>query len=140
MSTPTNYNEIFKCFIKNCGVNTSKLPASDIGKYDMITNAIRHYNTIISEYDDVGRLSGDNQAELINVLLDDTRLLILAYCIKYVHLENQLVGFQELWSPFQKEVGIKDYRSQVQGRENTLERTSQKIIELLTSLEDGSIM
>lgn len=136
----TSYDQIYQCFIDNCGVDTGKLPQTDEGKYNMIINAVKHYNSQISEYDAIGKLVCDNSTEIINVELDDTRLLILAYCLKYVYLENQLVGFEELWSPFQKEVGIKDYRSQIQGRENTLVRTEHKITELLTSIEDASIM
>lgn len=136
----SSYDDIYQCFIDNCGVDTSRLPSTDQGKYNMIVNAARHYNSRISDEDIVGKIICDNIAETINADLDDTRMLILAFCIKYVYLENQLVGFEELWSPFQKEVGVKDYRSQVQGRENTLERVEQKITELLTNIEDPDIM
>jgi len=136
----TTYDDIFTCFLENTGVDISRLPQTDVGKYEMIHNAIRHYNSKISDLDEVGKLTYDDDTEKINVKLDDTRLLILAYCMKYVYLENELVAFQALWSPFQREIGIKDYRSQVQGRENTLQRTEQKIYEFLSVIEDKSIM
>lgn len=133
----THYDDIIKCFINNCGVDTSRLPKTDEKIYDMIQNAIDHYNVYLK---DESPVSGNNEVETLNVKLDSARLLILAYCLKYVYLENELVGFQELWSPFQQDIGVKDYRSQVSGRENTLKRTNDKIIELLTSIEDRSIM
>jgi len=66
--------------------------------------------------------------------------LILAYCIKYTYLENQLIEFEEIWSPFQKEVGLKNYKDQVNSRERTLERTKNKIIELISNIEDRNLM
>lgn len=131
------YDQIFQCFIDNTGVDTSRLPNDQEKIYDMINNGARHYNTYFDEEEWV---VCDNDTETINKNLDGTQLLIYAYCLKYVYLENQLVGFEELWSPFQNEIGIKDYKSQVQGRESTLERTNKKIIELITSTEDPSIM
>jgi hypothetical protein len=132
----TTYDEIFESFLNNCGVDTSRLPTNE-SIYQMIENAINHYNVFLK---DETPIICDDNTETINVKLDGARLLILAYCLKYVYLENELVGFQELWSPFQKEVGIKDYRGQVSGRENTLKRTTDKIIELVSSIEDKSIM
>jgi hypothetical protein len=137
----TTYDEILKFFILNCGTDTSKLP-TDVEKiYDIIRNGVSHYNTYISHDDKYGKLLCDDTTETLNVNIDnDTRLLVLAYCIKYVQLENQLVEFEELWSPFQGDIGISNYNSQIKGRENTLERTKQKIIELVSSIEDKSIM
>lgn len=136
----TSYDEIFECFLENCGIDTSMLPTTNEAIYRMIKNAVRHYNTYIPKSDKIGAVSCDDDEERINVKLDDARLLILAYCLKYVYLENQLVGFQELWSPFIKEIGFKDYKAQVEGRENTLKRTKNKIIELIGLIEDLSIM
>lgn len=133
----TSYDDIFTTFIENTGIDTAKLPTDTNKIHEMIQNAIKHYNVYLK---DESPIIGDNLTETINVNLDNARLLIMAYCIKYVYLENQLVGFEELWSPFQQDVGVKDYRGQIQGREKTLERTKQKIIELLTSIEDRSIM
>lgn len=137
----TSYDDIFECFINNCGVSTDNLPKSNEGKYSMINNAVDHYNSLISSEDSLGKIVCDNMTEFINLTLDGTRLLILVYCMKYVYLENDLVAFEELWSPFIKEGGgIQQYKSQTTSRENTLVRIEQKINQLLTSIEDASIM
>lgn len=132
----TTYDDIFECFIENTGVDTTQLPTEQEKIYGMIHNGIIHYNTKLDD----GDINYDDISESIDTELDDKRILMLAYCIKYVYLENELVGFQELWTPFQKEIGIKNYKAQVTGREKTLERTDQKIIELITKIEDQSIM
>lgn len=136
----TTYDDIIECFIENCGIDTSKLPTSNENLYNIIKNAVRHYNTRIDEGDIVGELVADDTNEILNAQLDDTRLLLLAYCLKYIYLENQLVGFEELWAPFQQEIGFKNYKDQITGRERTLQRTEQKIYEYLSKIEDKEIM
>lgn len=133
----THYDDLFQAFIDNCGIDTSRLPTDSEKLYEMIKNSARHYNVYLK---DEGIVVCNDDEETINKELDDIRLLIFAYCMKYVYLENQLVGFQELWSPFQNDFGIRNYKSQVDGRENTLERTKQKIVELVTSIEDVDFM
>lgn len=133
----TTYDEIFECFLKNTGIDTTRLPTTDEAIYAIINNGVSHYNVYLK---DEVPIKCDDSSETINVTLDSTRLLILAYCIKYVYLENQLVGFEELWSPFQNDLGIKNYKSQIQARQDTLDRTKQMITQLLTSTEDASIM
>lgn len=134
----TTYDDVFQCFILNTGIDTSRLPTEDYKIHHMITNGINHYNFRVDKID--GSISGNNATEKLNTQLDGVRLLLLAYCIKYVHLENQLVEFEELWTPFQRDLGFKNYRDQIVGRENTLKRTEQKIIEYLSELEDKSLM
>lgn len=134
----TNYDQIYSVFVDNCGVDTSTLPSDDEGKYKIIRNGARHYNTKVD--DGETKLVCDDDTESINIELDDTRLLILAFCMKYTQLENELVKFEQIWQPFTKEMGQKFYGEQIKGRESTLERVERKIIELLTDLDSGSIM
>lgn len=134
----TSYDEIFECFKENCRVDDATLPYDDEGKYAMIHNAIRHYNSRVDKTEI--KLKYDDMMEQINIQLDDTRLLLLAFCMRYAELENNLIEFQQVWQSFQKEVGQKFYREQISGRENTLDRTEKRIRELLTELDSGSIM
>lgn len=134
----TSYDDIYSTFLDNCGVDTSTLPNTNDGKYQMIRNGVRHYNSKVDDYET--KIICNDIMEEINIELDDTRLLILAFCIKYTLLENQLINFEQVWQPFTKDIGQKFYREQISGRENMLDRTERKIIELLTDLDSGSIM
>lgn len=133
----TSYDEIFQCFLSNCGIDTSELPEDQQMIYAMIKNGIRHYNNIIEEE---YIIVADDTTETINMQLDDTHMLILAYSIRYTYLENQLIGFEEIWHTFQKEIGFKNYKDQITSRQATLERTKNKIIELISNIEDKNIM
>lgn len=136
----TTYDEIFTCFIENCGVDVENLPESDEGKYNMIQNSALHYNVIIDSGDETGEITCSDESETIDKKLDGTRLLILAYCLRYNVLDNQLVGFEELWHPHQKEYGTKNYREQISARQRTLGRTNFKLVELLRKIDNPSLM
>ncbi|APR02491.1 TPA: hypothetical protein ACXDAY_002073 [Clostridium botulinum] len=133
----TSYDEIFESFLLNCGIDTSELPKDQNKIYSIINNAVNHYNNFMEEdyY-----ITTNNETETIDKRLDGSCLLILAHCIKYTHLENQLIEFEEIWSPFQKEIGFKNYKDQIASREKTLERTKNKIIELISNIEDRNLM
>lgn len=136
----TTYDDIFQCFLENCGIDPSRLPTDETLIYNLIKNAIRYYNAEIDELDNVGKLTYDDSTEEINVALDDIRLLLLAFCLKYIYLENQLIEFQEIWTPFQQEIGFRNYREQVSGREATLSRAKQDITKYLFRLENVNLM
>ncbi|MGJ0846630.1 hypothetical protein ACR77J_08070 [Tissierella praeacuta] len=136
----TTYDEIFQCFLENCGVDPSRLPTDEEKIYDLIKNAIRYYNAEIDILDAVGKLSYNDTLEEINVTLDDTRMMLLVYCLKYIYLENQLIEFQEIWSPYQQELGFRNYKDQVGGRERSLERVRQDILKYLFRIENKDII
>lgn len=132
----TSYDEIFTCFIENCKGSQRNIPTTNEGKYAMIHNAIRHYeNKMEDEF-----ITYDDMTETINKKLDNSRLLILAYCIKLIYHENELTEFTSIYSTLQKEIGFKDYREQIKARESNITRTEQKITELITNIENFTIM
>ena len=134
--TPTSYDDIFTCFLENCKIQNKNLPSTDEGKYAMIHNACRHYTNKMEEE----ALKCDDILETIDKELDDSRLLILAYCIKLVYLENAVTEFTDVFSVFQKEIGIKDYQAQVKARQYNVSTTEHKIIELMTNMQGFSVM
>ena len=134
--TLTSYDSIFTCFLENCKIQSKNLPTTDIGKYAMIHNACRHYSNKMEEFE----LKWDDLTETLTVELDSNRLLILAYCIKLVYLENAVTEFTDIFSVFQKELGINNYNSQVKARQYNVLTTEHKIIELMTNMQGFSVM
>lgn len=134
----TTYDMIWQCFYDNCGVDHETLPQTDEGKYILIKSGTRHYNTVVDPSED--KIVCDDMLEEINIELDETRLTILAFCMRYRFLENELIQYEQTWQPFSNEVGQKFYNYQIQGRETTLEKTKQEIIRLLTSIDKMSYL
>lgn len=131
----TTYDDIFDCFTDNFQVDSNLLPQTDEGKYRMINNAIKHYNNKMQD-----NIKCENTTETINRELDDDNLLVVAHYIKLIYLQNDLSDFLSIYSTFQKEIGFKDYKDQLQGRERQIEKLEDKIDELITNMEDDSIM
>lgn len=134
--TLSSYDSIFTCFLENCKIQSKNLPTTSEGKYAMIHNACRHYTNKMEEY---GLLWNDS-TESLTVELDSNRLLILAYCMKLVYMENAVTEFTDVWSVFQKELGINNFQAQVKAKQYNVESAEQKIIELMTNMQGFSVM
>lgn len=133
----TTYDDIWQTFVDNCML-TDIIPTTDESRYILIHNGIKRYNSSVSGNE--LKLTYDDTLEIINTTLDDTRLLLLAYCIRYTFLENELISFEQIWQSFSKDVGIKFYGDQIKGREATLQRTKQEISQLLLNIESYSFL
>lgn len=134
----TTYDTIWRCFYDFSGVEKSSLPQTDDGKYILINNGCMHYNTLIDKGET--KIKCDDYMENINMVLDDDRLLLLAYCMKYRFLENEDVRFKQMWQPFSNDVGQKFYREQISGRKETLDNTKAEITRLLNNLDNMSYL
>lgn len=131
----TSYDEIFTCFLENTKMVNNNIPTDIDRKHEMIHNACRFYENKMGEV-----IAWDDILETINKELNNSEMLIMAYCLKRIYHENALTEFTSIWSGFTKEVGIKDYKSQVDAKQNDINRTEHKIDELITNIEDASIM
>lgn len=134
----TTYNQIWECFVNNCMVDIAMLPQTDEGKYILISEGCRYYNTLIDDAE--VNLKNNNELEKINVKLDDKRILLLAYCIRYKFLENEKIRFEQVWQPLSRDIGIKSYRDQINSRKETLDKTEREINRLLSRIDTMSFL
>lgn len=133
-----SYDELWKIFVLNCQVDKSTLPQTEQGQYDLIFSGIEYYNTLVE--DDEIAIIGNEYTEQININKDGKknakRLRLIAYCMRYRFLENQLLRYEEIWQPLMADLGQKNYRDQVSARKETLYKTEREIIRLLNRLDD----
>lgn len=132
----TTYDDIFKCFMDNCRPDNFRIPSTNEGKYRMIKNGIMFFN---NKMDGV-ILEANDLTETVNSKMTNDELLILAYCMRYNYFQCELDDFISVYSMFQKEIGFKDYKDQLKGREFILQRTEQQITELISNIQDKNIM
>lgn len=138
----TTYDEIWECFLENCGYNSSDIPKSNERRYSMICNAVKYYNNKMEKYEDsfqVGLIC-NNTTETINKKLDDNEMLILANILKLIFLKNKQTEFTSTWSVFSKEMGLNNYRDQVKSKEEIVNKQEEEIDDLITNvLEEWEI-
>lgn len=122
----TSYDQIWTTFLNNCKVSDIDLPQTNEGKYEMIKNALSHFNNRMRE-----NITADDSTELLSVDLDNDSMLILAHFIRYHFLINEKTFFQTLFQPFEKDIGLKNFGSQLRSLESSVseeEKTIDKII------------
>lgn len=129
----TSYDEIWECFLENCGYDYSEIPQTDERRYSMIKNAINYYNQKAKKYEGriVGGLVPDDMMEQLNKKINSTELLIIANILGYIICKNKLVEFTSVYGTFAKEMGFKDYKAQVEGRQVEVARFESEISRLI---------
>jgi hypothetical protein len=121
----TTYDTIWTTFLNKCKLQDIDLPQEQDKIYDSIHGAILSFNNRLPEsiitYFDV--------SEMVDHDLSDNDLLVLAHYIRLDILSNQLTYFTTVWQPFEGDIGLKNYTSQlvtlrtiVENEENTIER------------------
>lgn len=128
----TSYDTIWISFLNNCKSSDIDLPQEPDKIYDTIHNAIRHFNNRMRD-----ELSWDDALEQVDRELSNDHLLILSHYIRLIFLINQKTYFQNLWQPFQKDVGFKNFSTQLKSLEFSITEQQGTIDRLiLNSLED----
>jgi len=138
----TSYDELYEAFLLNCGYDFDELPQTEEMRYMMIRNAARVYNQQAKKYS--GRMTGNiicnDITELLNVKLTSNEILIFAYMMAEILASTKLVEFSSLYSTFAKEMGMKDYKAQVDARRYTVERFKEKYTSIIEDEIDSFVM
>jgi hypothetical protein len=127
----TSYDQVWETFLNNCKVSDIDLPQTPEQIIAQLKNAVMHFNnkfrTNIECYDELEELSEE---------LDNDYLLILAHYIRLIFLRNQKTFFEALWQPFSKDVGLKNFGTQLKSLEVSIKEQERTIDNLVANMED----
>jgi hypothetical protein len=127
----TTYDELWTTFLNRCKISDIDLPQSDEKIYDTIHGAVLSFNNRLR--DDLGY---DDTTEQFDRQLNNDELLILAHYIRHHILENQLIFFTNTWQPFQQDIGIKNFSTQLKTLEELVAKEERKIDSLIINTMD----
>lgn len=127
----TNYDKVYSTFLDNCMVSDIDLPKTPEQIYRMINNAVLLFNNDMRT-----SITCDDSNELLSIELTEDDLLILAHFIRLAFLKNQLTLYVSTWQPFDKDMGIRNYRSQVQALQRVVKDTEEDIKKLKRNMEE----
>jgi hypothetical protein len=127
----TSYDQIWQTFLNNCKVSDIDLPQTNERIYEEIRNATMRFNNRLRT-----KLVCDDTTETISEELSEDYLLILAHYIRLNFLVNQKTYFESLWQPFQKDVGLKNFSTQLKSLETSITKQEQRIDSLIINMED----
>ena len=128
----TTYDEVYSLFMDISRTDSFNLPQTDDERYALINAGRLTYNNKT-----FGKVMQDDILEEFSEELDGNQQLLLANCMKLVCFDNLLADFISTYSLFQKEIGFKDYASQLKGREAYVARQERIIKELLFSMMES---
>lgn len=127
----TTYDTVWETFLNKCKIDDLDLPTSEEAIYRTIKNAILTFNMKLED-----NLSGDNENEVLSRELNNNELLLLAHCIRLIILENQLIYFSSTFSPFAKEIGVRNLGNQMNRLENLVQREDNIIDSIVIKMTD----
>lgn len=127
----TTYDDVYKFFTEITRVDKIDLPISIEGQYDLINSGRMEFNMRRED-----SLVCHEESETLDRKLTDLELMLFGNCMKLVILKNMLSDFTSTYSMFQKEVGVKDYKSQLDARTWIVDRQESIIKDILFKMQE----
>jgi hypothetical protein len=127
----TSYDQVWQTFLNNCKVSDIDLPQTPEKIYETIRNGVMHFNNRLRE-----EVVCDDINETLDKELNNDLLLILAHFIRLIFLDNQKTYFESLWQPFSKDVGLKNFGTQLKSLETSVDKQERTIDSLIMYMED----
>lgn len=127
----TSFDDIFESFLITYPL--LEIPQTDEGKILIIKNAVKLYNQKAKKYE--GRITGNiicnENMEELSVNLSDNEVLILTHLMAKSCAANNLAEFSQVYGVFAKELGFKDYKAQVDSKQNMINYYDSMVDELI---------
>ncbi len=127
----TSYDKVWETFLNKCKIDDLEIPSTDSSIHQTIQNAILDFNRRLED-----NLSGDNTTEQLSRELDGNELLLISHCVRFIILENQLIYFSSTYTPFTKELGVRNVGGQMNRLEVLVEKEESKIDGILMKMVD----
>jgi hypothetical protein len=126
----TSYDQVWQTFLNNCKVSDIDLPQTPEKIYETIRNGVMHFNNRLRE-----EVVCDDINETLDKELSNDLLLVLVHYIRLIFLINQKTYFESLWQPFSKDVGLKNFGTQLKSLETSVKEQQRTIDSLIMYME-----
>lgn len=128
----TTYEEIWNKFESISKFDQYDLPFTVDGRRKLIVSGVDIFNQRLFD-----ELQCDNKLDEVGRQLTQQEIYLVANCIKLQVCNNLYTDFATTYSMYQKEVGFKDYKAQINARE-TMVKMQEKTIDsiVFSMLED----
>ncbi len=120
-----------KRFLNKCKIDDLEIPSTDSAIHQTIQNAILDFNMRLED-----NLNGDDTTEQLSRDLDGNELLLLSHCIRFIILQNQLIYFSSTYTPFTKELGVRNVGGQMGRLEVLVEKEGEKLDGIVMKMVD----
>lgn len=126
-----SYDDIWEAFLENYKVEDIDLPHPEQVP-SVIQNALRLFNNRMGT-----DFKCNHVSELIEGLSGDNNLILISHYIKLVQLKNSKVLYEKLYNPFAADVGVRNFKTQLDSLNNSIVEQKKFIDELIfNTMED----
>ncbi len=126
-----SYDNIWESFLENYEVEDVDLPHPDRIP-SVIQNALRLFNNRMRT-----KAVCNNASEMVEGLSGEDDLILLAHYIKLVQLINSKVLYEKLYNPFAADVGVRNFKTQLDSLNNSVKEQEKLIDEIIfNAMED----
>lgn len=127
----TSYDEVWETFLNNYKVPKEDMPQSDEEIYRHIRNAVMRFNNRMYT-----NITCNDETETLSEELDDNQLLVLAHFIRLIFLINQRTFYEALWQPFSADVGLRNFKDQLNSLKDSIKEQESLIDRLIANMEE----
>lgn len=129
-----SYDEIYQYFIRHTKVDSLDLPSDELSQIHLIHDGVMEFNIWLR----IGlyKLEYDDQTEEVSEDLADELFVFLSECITLSIYKNMLSEFVSTWEVFQNDVGRKNYKDQLNGRQDLVSKQEYRLRTLRLAISD----
>lgn len=157
----TTYDNIYDIFMSITHVDEIYYPQTEVGIKRLIRNGIRIYNqkmfanlkwddnkeivydeekvnieTTYIEIPDTDPIEYETEEKVVYEDLENSHVSLIAECMKLITFKNMESDFISTYSTYSKEMGIKDYKAQLDGKMALVKNQEKEIESIVFSLSE----
>lgn len=129
-----SYDEIYQYFMRHTRVDSLDLPTDIPSQINLIHDAIMEFNIWLRIGSD--KLYYDDIKEEVSEDLQDELFVFLSECMTLSVYKNMLSEFVSTWEMFQNDVGRKNYKDQLNGRQELVNKQEARLKTLKLAISE----
>lgn len=127
----TTYEELWDAFEPIANFDDYDLPTTVDGRRKLINAAVKIYNQVLFT-----EIECDNTLDEISEKLEDKYINLLMNCMRLQVCRNIYSEFTTTYSMYKNEIGFKDYKAQIDGRQFLIDDQERIVNKIVFSLNE----
>lgn len=131
--TYKSFDDIYTLFMDNTRVDEYQLPRTPQGMYALLEHGIDQYMTF---FDNAKEVDFDRDTEMLSVALDKNDAMLINGYMRLKIFQKINDEFVSTYDVLQDDIGIRNYKSQSDARQNLIAEQKREIDEMLLKMSE----
>lgn len=128
----TTYEQIWAEFEPIAKFDEYDLPTTVDGRRALIRSAIKIFNKKMFD-----ELQGNDADDTVDRALSDSEMNLLTHCMRLQICRNIHSEFTTTYDMYKNDIGFKNYKAQIDARQNLINMEEQEINEIVFSMQES---